>query len=269
MTAPFGLTAIETGEGPRVVLVHGSLGDYRQWAPIGDRLRTRYRVVALSRRYHWPNEAPSTDAPYTYENHRDDLLGYLRATDHPVDLAGHSWGAGIVLLAALREPALVRRLILIEPPFGSLLPQDTAGLEDELADRMSMVASLQRLALAGRNDEASRLLIDWTQGGPGGFAALPRDAQDALLQNAATVGPTFSAAPPHVDCDALRALRTPTLVLNGERTRPFYRVVGERATACIPGARRTRIPGAAHMTIVERPQETAALMMEFLDSIST
>ena len=269
MTAPFGLTAIETGEGPRVVLVHGALGDYRQWMPIAGRLGARYGVAAVSRRHHWPNGSPPPDAPYTYEGHCDDLLAYLRATDHPVDLAGHSWGAGIVLLAALREPALVRRLILIEPPFGSLLPQDTAGLEDELADRMSTVASLQRLALAGRNDEASRLLIDWTQGGPGGFAALPGDVQDALLQNAATVGPTFSAPPPHVDCDALRALRTPTLVLNGERTRPFYRVVGEQAAACIPGARRARIPGCAHMTIVERPEETAALMMEFLNSTST
>src|SRR5688500_13187042 len=157
MTAPSGLTAIETGEGPRIVLVHGALGDYRQWAPIAGRLGARHRVASLSRRHHWPNGAPPPDAPYTYESHRDDLLAYLRATDHSVDLAGHSWGAGIVLLAALHEPALVRRLILIEPPFGSLLPQDTANLEDELADRTSMVASLQRLALAGRNDEASRL----------------------------------------------------------------------------------------------------------------
>ena len=265
MTAPFGLTALETGQGPRIVLVHGALGDYRQWTPIAARLGGRFRVAALSRRYHWPNGAPAPDAPYTYDGHCDDLRAYLRATDHPVDLAGHSWGAGIVLLAALREPALVRRLILIEPPFGSLLPQDTAGLENELADRTSMVEALKRLALAGRDDEASRLLIDWTQGAPGGFAALPRQVQDALLQNAATVGPTFSAPPPHVDCDALLTLRTPTLVLNGERTRPFYRVVGERAAACIPGARRARIPGAAHMTIVERPDETAALMMEFLE----
>jgi pimeloyl-ACP methyl ester carboxylesterase len=170
-----------------------------------------------------------------------------------------------VLLAALHEPALVRRLILIEPPFGSLLPEDTASLEDELADRMSMVASVKRLALDRRDDEASRMLIDWTQGGPDGFATLSPDVQEALLQNAATVGPTFSAPPPHVDCEALRDLQVPTLVLNGERTRAFYRVVGERAAACIPGARRALIPGAAHMTIVERPEETAALMMEFLE----
>jgi pimeloyl-ACP methyl ester carboxylesterase len=262
--AAFGLTAMERGEGPRLILVHGSLGDYRQWTAIGDRLSTRYRVVAISRRYHWPNAAPSLDAAYTYEGHRDDLLGYLRATGGPVHLAGHSYGAGIVLLAALREPELVSRLILIEPPFGSLLPPAAAGLEDEMADRLSMLKSLQDLARTGNDDDASRLLTDWIQGRPDGFAALPREAQDALLQNAATVGPTFSASPPHVDCEALRDLQVPTLVLNGMRTRVFYRAVGERATACVPDARRAWIAGAAHMTIVERPDETAALMMEFL-----
>jgi pimeloyl-ACP methyl ester carboxylesterase len=262
--AAFGLTALESGDGPRLVFVHGSLGDSRQWTAIGDRLRTRYRVVAISRRYHWPNAPPAPGAPYTYEGHRDDLLGYLRATGGPAHLVGHSYGAGIVLLAALREPDLVSRLILIEPPFGSLLPPDTADLEAEMADRMAMLKSLQDLARAGKHDDASRLLTDWIQGGPDGFATLPQEVQDTLLQNAATVGPTFSAPPPHVGCETLSAVQVPTLVLNGERTRRYYRVVGERAAACIPGARRAWIPRAAHMTIVERPEETAALMMAFL-----
>src|SRR5579859_2002404 len=39
-----GMTAIAQGHGPEVVLVHGSLGDYRQWTPICDRLKKSYRV---------------------------------------------------------------------------------------------------------------------------------------------------------------------------------------------------------------------------------
>jgi pimeloyl-ACP methyl ester carboxylesterase len=260
--------------------VHGALGDYRQWAPIGDRLATDYRVVALSRRYHWPNPAPESDAPYTYERQCDDLLAWLRAGGRSVHLAGHSYGAGIVLLAALREPRIVRSLILIEPPFGSLVPDDAPGLEEELADRVSAIGRIRALAREGAIEEASRLLIDWTQGGvdgmPGlperlhgvpwaGFAALPAPTQRALLENAATIGPTFAAAPPAVGPASLRALRVPTLVLNGARTRAFYRVIGETAASSIPGARSGRIPGAGHMTIVEQPDETAALMRTFLD----
>jgi pimeloyl-ACP methyl ester carboxylesterase len=259
------LTAVIAGEGPPIVLVHGSLGDYRQWMTIAERLQGGRRVISVSRRYHWPNPPAAAGAPYTYDAHVADLVDYLRTIGGRLDLAGHSYGAGIVLLAALREPVLIRRLILVEPPFGSLLPDGAAGLDDEMADRTAMMAALQQLTREGRDEEASRMLIDWTQGGPGGFAKLPEDAQAALLQNAATVGPTFSAAPPQVDCAALGALPMPTLVLNGEWTRPFYRVVGERAAACIPHATRAIIPRAGHMTIVERPEETATLMLEWLD----
>ena len=35
------------GRGPDVVLVHGSLGDYRQWSAIGEQLEPNYRVIAV------------------------------------------------------------------------------------------------------------------------------------------------------------------------------------------------------------------------------
>jgi pimeloyl-ACP methyl ester carboxylesterase len=98
--AETGLRAVVSGHGAHVVLVHGSLGDHRQWAAIGARLAARHRVVALSRRHHWPNEPPAADAVYSYESHRDDLVAYLRQFPDPVHLVGHSYGAGIALLAA-------------------------------------------------------------------------------------------------------------------------------------------------------------------------
>ena len=58
-----GLSAWRTGSGPDVVLVHGSVGDYRQWEPIAGELRGEYRVTALSRRFHWPHaSAPDASA---------------------------------------------------------------------------------------------------------------------------------------------------------------------------------------------------------------
>ena len=45
----------------------------------------------------------------------------LRALDAtPAHLVGHSWGAFICLLAAIRHPQLVRSLVLAEPPVLSL-----------------------------------------------------------------------------------------------------------------------------------------------------
>lgn len=260
-----GLTAIENGDGPDViVLVHGALGDYRHWAAIGARLCARYRVVAVSRRFHWPNPAPSPDVSYTYEDHRDDLLQLVRWVAHPVHLVGHSYGAGVALLAALREPELVRSLTLIEPAFNSLLPKAAPGLRAELASRNSMVAKVRSLVHAGDHRRAVERFIDWAQGGAGGFAKLPHSVKEGLLANASTVGLTFASEVPNLTSDHLCQLGVSTLVLNGEHTRLFYRLIGHAMVSCIPGAKAGDISGAAHMSIVERPIETVDMMLPFL-----
>jgi len=56
----------------------------------------------------------------------------------------------------------------------------------------------------------------------------------------------------------------PSLVVTGEQTRGFYRLIGEVSAAGIPGARLVRLPGCGHMTIVEAPAATAALLAGFL-----
>ena len=263
-----GLSAIASGTGEDVVLVHGSLGDRRQWIPIIDRLRHHYRAVAVSRRHHWPDDPPSSDAGYSYESHCDDLLDYLNQNPRPVHLVGHSYGAGIALLAALREPRLMNTLTLIEVALASLLPAADGELDVEIASRTSMLATVQSLARAGADEEAARVLIDWLQGSPEGFASLPASARDVLLENAKTVGPTFGTAAPTITRSQLRGLRMPTLVLHGEHTRPYFKRISEAIASSIPGAIAAHIPEAAHMTIVERPADTAALLLKFLSGPS-
>src|SRR5438477_7990283 len=51
------LAYIERGQGPPVILVHDTLGDYRSWAPQLMALSRNYHVIAYSRRYHYPNHS--------------------------------------------------------------------------------------------------------------------------------------------------------------------------------------------------------------------
>ena len=106
--------------------------------------------------------------------------------------------------------------------------------------------------------------MDWVQGGADGFQNLPDFVQEHLLANARTIGPTFSHAAPEVKCDALKSLSVPTLVVRGERTRMWFRLISEGVAACIPGAESAAVPAAGHMVIVERPQETAETVLPFL-----
>jgi non-heme chloroperoxidase len=47
---------IERGQGTPVVLVHGTLGDYRTWDGQLEAFSKGYQLISYSRRYHYPNE---------------------------------------------------------------------------------------------------------------------------------------------------------------------------------------------------------------------
>jgi pimeloyl-ACP methyl ester carboxylesterase len=223
-----------------------------------------YRVIAVSRRFHWPNPPPAGDVDYTFEAQSADLDALLQSLGRPAHLVGHSYGAGVALLTALHHPELVRSLILIEPPFGSLAASSAPEFAGELASRDSMVGAIRTSVQAGAPESAAEALIDWVQGEPGGFRRLPRAVQEALHTNAATVGPSYAAPAPVVTCGQLRALRLPVLVLRGEETRPWYRLIAEAAADCIPNAESAVIPGARHLAIVENPSGTVDLAARFM-----
>ena len=58
----------------------------------------------------------------------DDLQALIRSLDAaPAHLVGHSYGAFLCLLLAIREPHLVRTLTLAEPPVTTLLVSNKPG----------------------------------------------------------------------------------------------------------------------------------------------
>ena len=68
-----------------MVLIRGSMFDYREWSKLLQPLAKDYRVIAYSRRYHWPNAAPAANADASLEVHQpqkfnkaiiDFLAGY-------------------------------------------------------------------------------------------------------------------------------------------------------------------------------------------------
>lgn len=206
---------------------------------------------------------PAAGERYTYELHRDDAVTLLNELTGPVHLVGHSYGAGVALLAALQAPERLATLTLIEPAFGSLLPEAGLGLAEEKAARAAALSQVRAFVEAGRHVDAAEHFIDWAQGGAGGFARLPESVRRGLHENAPTLGPTIAGSQPDVSPASLRAIKVPTLVVNGDQTRGYYRLIGEVTAASIPRARFAKLPGCGHMTIVETPAETASLLREF------
>jgi pimeloyl-ACP methyl ester carboxylesterase len=85
----------------------------------------RYRLISLPPRPLW--HTPGSPADLTsWDQITDDLLAGLRAHDlKDVIAVGHSLGAVVSMLAALREPERFRALILLDPTF---LPPNITSL---------------------------------------------------------------------------------------------------------------------------------------------
>ncbi|MFE7549513.1 alpha/beta fold hydrolase [Streptomyces gardneri] len=99
---------------PPVVLVHGRGENGTGWHGVGEALAADHRVYAPDLRGHGLSDRPGG---YGFDDFRDELGGFLRA----LGLAGatvvaHSMGAGAACLLAQREPGLIGRLVLEEPP---------------------------------------------------------------------------------------------------------------------------------------------------------
>lgn len=126
--------AMDRGEGPLLVLLHGVENDGSYWNQVGFALAQRNRVVVLDLLGFGQSPKP-LDIAYNLDDHigsiEATLASLLRDPDEPMTLIGHSLGGIIAAEYARRHPEQVTRLVIFSPPVNH---QDVpAG--DAMADR--------------------------------------------------------------------------------------------------------------------------------------
>jgi pimeloyl-ACP methyl ester carboxylesterase len=249
------------GEGPPVVLIHGMVNASRHWNAVAERLAERHLVIAPDLIGHGDSATPRGD--YSLGAHasviRDLLsaLGIERAT-----MVGHSLGGGIAMVYFWQFPERVERLALVSSgglghdvsPLlrSAALPGAKAliwlACHPRLTDVLERSSNVQLRAVA----RALR---------PLGTAG----AREAFIQTLRAVidprGQRVSAT------DRLYLLRDmPTLIAWGERDRTIPPEHGRAAQELIPNSRFVTIPGAAHFPHLERPDELAEALLDFIAS---
>lgn len=109
---------VQQGAGAPVILTHGLAASLHDWDDLLPELAASgYAGYALDLLGHGDSEKPANHHEYTVENVFDHFSGWLTALerDEPLILIGHSLGAGLSLLYALRHPERVRALVLVNP----------------------------------------------------------------------------------------------------------------------------------------------------------
>jgi pimeloyl-ACP methyl ester carboxylesterase len=222
----------ELGSGDPLLLMHGGLWDSSAFAPNAPELAESFHVYMPERRGH--GHTPDADGPISYAGMADDTIAFLETVvGGPAHLVGHSDGANVALLAALRRPDLVRRLVLISGNFhhDGLVP---GGIEIE--------------QVAGYIEDA--------------YAQVSPDGREHFPVFVAKIARMVAEEPTLTTSD-LAQVRSRTLVMAGDddaikisHTAALY--------DSIPDAELAVVPGTSHALTLEKPALVNRLILDFL-----
>jgi esterase len=248
------LNAIQAGEGPPIVLLHGLFGAARNFGTVQRALAPRFRVVALDMRNHGDSpHAPDMRYPTLAADVRETMLvlGIEKAA-----VIGHSMGGKTAMAMALRWQDQVGRLLVSD-----IAPVAYEHGNSAIADAMAAI----RLTPSLSRPEADAALA----------GAVPRpDVRAFLLQNLRfgqnprwRIGLTeIAAAIPDLEgwTDLPGTYTGPSLFVTGANSdyvlpehRPIIR-------SQFPAARFVAIKNAGHWVHADNPAGFVSVLEAFL-----
>lgn len=246
-----------TGEGPPLVLVHGSWGDAIDWGAVAGLLSESFRVIAYDRRGHSRSRPVPED--HTRRADEDDLAGVIESlAGGAAHVVTNSFGGLIGLGLAARRPELFASLAVHEPPVMSIVGEGAAellGAATTLADQIE----------AGDVEVATRTFMEEIALGPGSWEGqLAERERRTFVANAPTfAGEVRDPAAYDVDIDALARSRVPSLITKGSEGPPPLRALSDELARVLPHAETGVFEGAGHAPHETHPSDYADLIAAF------
>jgi len=247
-----------TGQGQLVILVPG-MGDlrstYRMLAPA--LIAAGYQVATTDLRGHGDSDATFT----TFGDAASgaDLVALITELAQPAILVGNSMGAGAAVCAAATRPDLVRALVLVGPFVRD--PRTNAATRAALRLAMSPAWITAAWKAYLPTLYAGRRPVDFDAHRAAIVASLRRPGYAKALSMTTRIS--------HAEAtECLDQVDTPTLVVMGEQD-PDFASPADEATwvAGRLGGSVVMVPEAGHYPQSQRPDVTAAAVLEFLSGV--
>ncbi|MCB2408021.1 alpha/beta fold hydrolase [Hymenobacter lucidus] len=256
------VTVLGTGQ-QTIVFVHGFGCNQHMWRLVAPAFESRYRVVLLD----LVGAGNSDLAAYhpahysTLAAHADDVLAVLRELEvEQAILVGHSVGAMIVMLAALREPARVARLVFVAPSprylndvdyLGGFEPADIQELLDAMDDNYLGWSAGITPVIMGHPERPE----------------LTQELNNSFCRTEPNIARHFARVTFLSDNRAdLPQLDTPTLILQCAQDALAPRAVGDYLHRQLPASTLVVIETTGHCPHLSAPQPTIEAMNHFLAS---
>ena len=250
-----------TGAVP-LVLVHGSWDSHHDWDLVVPRLAEAFRVLTYDRRGHSQSERPTGQGSV-----REDVADLAALLEHlglvPAWVVANSFGASITLRLACEHAELFRGLIAHEPPLFSLLGNDP-GLAPLFSDVQRTIRAVVERIASGDHTGATEQFVETVALGPGTWATIPPNIQQAMIENA----PTFldEANDPEAlafELEWISDFSKPTLLTLGDQSPPTFAPVVTRLSRALPHAEIVTLPGAGHVPHETHPDAYVEAVIKF------
>jgi pimeloyl-ACP methyl ester carboxylesterase len=254
----------EAGAGPGVVCLHANASTSGQWRALLDCLAPKFRVLApdsygSGRSPDWPS-----DDVISLGDEVELIEPVLERAGSPLALVGHSYGAAVALVAALRNPGRVRAMALYEPTLFGLIdaaaprPNDAEGIRSGVADAGAA------LDAGDRNAAAERFIDYWM--GEGSWKRTPEQRKAPIADSVRNIRrwahalftePTPSAA--------FRSLDVPVLYMIGRRSTASAHGVARILVNTLPRVEVVEFEELGHMGPATHPERVNEVIKRFLE----
>lgn len=264
MTEPVGppveLFVRDEGSGPTVLLLHGLGGEHTVWNGVVPHLTSDHRLLVPDLRGHGQTAAPA-GSTFSFAEMEGDIEAMLARRDaSSAHIVGLSAGGLLALRLALDRPDMLRSLVVI----GSAAHIDAHTRA--VAERW--VETYQQ---EGFDGYLLRLLKDlyypdWIEAHLD-VADRLREQQDRLDPKGAVLwGRTMASFDLR---GRLGKLQLKTLVVHGVDDQVVDSAHARLLRVAIPGAEMRLFPQTGHLVPVERPEETAQLIREWVTKVES
>jgi 2-hydroxy-6-oxonona-2,4-dienedioate hydrolase len=242
------------GEGDSLVLVHGAwAGAEVHWAPVWERFAAQYRVVAPD----FPGLAyDAAWVPGSFDDSVRWIEGVLDASDtRKAWIVGSSFGAALAARLASRSPQRCLGLVLVDGGPAPKMPVAVRAVVTRWPLRQAMEGMFRRGAygsaiLRRGFADRGRAPTELHE-----LATHPRPRQLRVVNEIVLAGDPPVAAPP---------VRTLVVWGGEDRLLGSNLKAGRRLARSLPDAELAVIPGAGHLPQVEKPDQFARTVFDFV-----
>jgi len=261
MTVRLAATDYGTEDHPDAVplaILHGLFGSGRNWASIAQHLAGRRPVIAFDLRNHGSS---AWAGGMQYGEMAEDVLAMLEERGYRRSaLLGHSMGGKTAMMAALRDPDRVERLVVVDIAPLAYRPH-----------HLGLVQAMRALDLGGirrRGEADAGLAAGVPDAAERGFLLqnLVFDPEPRWRLNLEAIERQMPALAGFPAVPAERVYQGPALFVAGGRSDYLLPEHEPAIRGLFPRAHIVRIPDAGHWIHAERPQEFLEIVEEFLDA---